>query len=84
MFEIIKYDSYAKNADFGNFPVEYKQECFSKLPIDCLTDNKVERLKVSLIKQSLDNRRYKSNPWDNNSDDLPFDGDESLISGRQL
>ena len=34
---------------------------FTKLPIYCLTDKIVERLKVSSIERSLDNRIYKSN-----------------------
>ena len=46
---------------------------FIKLPIDRLTHNSIEMLKVSLIKLLLDNRRYKSNPQNANSDDLPFD-----------
>ena len=56
---------------------------FTKLPIDCLTKNILERLKVSSIKRSLDNRRYEINPQNSNFDDLPFDGDERLIA-RQL
>ena len=51
-----------------------------KLPIYCLTYNKVESLKVSLIKLSFDNRIYKSNPRNADFDDLPFDGNEKLIT----
>ena len=37
-------------------------------------------LKVSSIKQSLDNGIYKSNLQNAYFDELPFDGDERLIS----
>ena len=60
--------------------MEYKQRFLSERPIYCLTNNKVERLKVCLIKQSLDNRIYDSNPRNADFDDLSFDGDESLIT----
>ena len=53
---------------------------FTKWPIDSVTDNSAERLKVSLTKQLLDNRIYDSNPRNDNLNDLPFDGDESLIN----
>ena len=43
-------------------------------------NNIVERLKVSSIKRSLDNIIYVSKPQNNDFDDLPFDGDERLIS----
>ena len=57
---------------------------FTKWPIDCLTNNSVERLKVCSIKQLLDNRIYESNPWNANFDDLTFDGDDRLISRQWL
>ena len=65
-------------------PIEYKQRLFASITIYCLIYNKLERLKVSLITQSLDNRIYKSNPQIDNFDDLPFYGDEMLIDGRVL
>ena len=34
---------------------------FAKQPVNHLTNNSVERLKVGSIKRSLDNRRYESN-----------------------
>ena len=55
-----------------------------KLPIDCLTDNIVERLKVSLTKQCFDNRIYEGNTQNYDFNDLSFDGDERLITRRQL
>ena len=58
IFENIKYDSYPQDNDFNDLPIEYEQRLFPKLPIYCLTNNIVEMLKVSLIKQSLDNRIY--------------------------
>ena len=56
----------------------------TSLPIYHLTDNKVQRLKFSLIKRSLYNIRYERNPWNANFDDLTFDGDESLLARRRL
>ena len=41
-------------------------------------------LKVSLIKWSLDNIIYESNPLNANFGYLPFDGSESLIPGWQI
>ena len=79
-FESIKYGSYPQNSGFGNFPIVYKQRLLTKRPIDNLTDNKVEELKVSTIKLLLDNRGYQSNPRNANFDGLPFDGDEKLIN----
>ena len=64
--------------------VEYKKMLFTKQPIDSLTDNSVERLKVNLTKQSLDNRIYKSNPQNSNFGDLPFDSDERWIDRQRL
>ena len=48
---------------------------FTKQPIDSLTNNIVERLKVILIKLSFDNIIYENNPRNDDFDDLPFDGD---------
>ena len=39
-------------------------------------------LKVTSMKQSFDNRIYKINPKNANFDDLPFDGDKTLITIR--
>ena len=52
----------------------------TKWPIDSVTDNSAERMKVSLTEQSLNNRIYDRNPRNDNLNDLPFDGDESLIN----
>ena len=58
---------------------------FTKLPIYRLTNNIVERPKVSSIERSLDNRIYERNPRNADFDaDLPFDGDESLIDIRRI
>ena len=57
---------------------------FTKRPIDSLTDNIVEGLKVLFIRRLLDNRIYKSNPQNANFYYLPFDGNESLIARRRL
>ena len=46
---------------FDHLPIEYEHFLFTKIPINCLTDNRVERLKVSPIERSLDNRIYKIN-----------------------
>ena len=50
----------------------------------CLTDNIVESLKASLIKKLFDNRRYKSNPWNDDFGDLRFDGGKRFITRRQI
>ena len=55
-----------------------------KLPIDILTDYIVERSKVSLIKVSFDNIIYESNPQNVDFDDLPFDGNELLITWQKI
>ena len=52
----------------------------SKLPIDILTDDIVKNLKVSLIERQFDNYMYVSNSPNANFDDLPFDGDQRLIT----
>ena len=83
LFEHIKYGIYPQNADFYDAPIEYKKRLFTQQTIYCLTDNKLERLKVSLTKWSLDNRRHKSNHQNDDFYDLPFDGDEMMIA-RQL
>ena len=70
----------SSNSDFDDLLIEYKQSLFTKLPIGSLTNNIVEWLKVSSIEWSLDNRIYKSNPLNDNFDDLPFDDDERLIA----
>ena len=80
LFEKIKYGSYPQNADFYDLPIEYKETLFKERPIYCLTNNKVERLKVSSIEGSIDNRKYESSPQNDNFYDLPFDGDERLIA----
>ena len=57
---------------------------FTKLTIDSLTDNTVEKLKVSSIGKSLDNITYESNPQKANFVDLPFDGDQRLLPGWKI
>ena len=57
LFEKIKYYRCSKNSFFDGLSIEYKQRLFTKQPIDCLTDNKVVKLRVSFIKLYLDNRR---------------------------
>ena len=53
---------------------------FKKRPIDHLTDNIVEKLKVSFIEWFLDNIICESNNLNVDFNDLPFDGDEGLIT----
>ena len=53
--------------------------CFTKTPIYRLTDNSVERLKVSFVELSVDNRIYERNHSNADFDDLPFDDNERLI-----
>ena len=57
---------------------------FTKLPIDCLTNDMVDILKVSLIKKILDKWMYVINPWYYDLSDVPFDDDERLIAKRQI
>ena len=57
---------------------------FVEVPIYIVTNNIVERLKVSSIKISLDKRLYESNPQNANFDDFPFDGDERLIGRKWI
>ena len=80
MFQNIKYGSYPWNFDFNELPIEYKQRLFTKLPIDHLRDNIVERFKVSSIKQSFDNRIYESNTQNFDFGELLFGGDEQFIT----
>ena len=56
MFDNINYHTYPWNADFDDLPIEYEQKLFKKLPIDHLTANIVERLKVNSINRYSDNR----------------------------
>ena len=56
----------------------------TKWPIDSVTDNSAERLKVNLIEPLLDNIICKSNPQNYDFGDLHFGGDERLISRRWL
>ena len=41
-------------------------------------------MKVNSIKWSFDNRIYESNHQNDDFDDLPFDGDEILITGQPI
>ena len=66
-----------KIVDFDYLPIEYEQRVSTKVTIDCLTNNRVEKLKVSLIEQLFDNVIYESNPQNVDFDDLPFNDDES-------
>ena len=84
MFENIKYGNYPRNSDFDDSPIEYEQRLFTKQPINFLDSNIVESLKVSLIKLSLDNIIYKSNPWNADFYDLPFGGGERFIVRRLI
>ena len=51
---------------------------------DCLTDNIIERLKFCLVTILFNNLMYESNPQNADIDDLPFGGDELLITIQQL
>ena len=53
---------------------------FTKQPIDNLTDNSVERLKVNTIKLSLDSLMYEISPRNAEFDDLFFVGDGRLMA----
>ena len=64
--------------------IEYEQKKFIKRPIGCSTNNTVERLKDSRIELSYDKLMYVSNLRSADFDDLPFDGDESLITKRRI
>ena len=67
-----------------DLPIEYKQSLLTKLPIDCLTNNKVEELKNSSIKWLLYNIIYESNPQNADFGYLPFYGGERLIARWRL
>ena len=83
-FGNIKYGSYPRNVDSDDLTIEYEQMLFTKWTIDRLTDNIVENFNVSSIKQSFDNRIYESNTQNAYLYDLPFGGDERLITRKQL
>ena len=57
---------------------------FTKWSIDCLTDDIIERLKVSLIERLFDNIIYESNHKNATFDDLPIYDDEILITRRWI
>ena len=57
---------------------------FTKRPIDCLTNNIIERLKVGSIERSFDNIVYEINPLNADICDFPFDGDERLFIRRRI
>ena len=80
----MEYVSYPWNADFDELPNEYEKILFTRQPIDYLTDNIVERLKVSLIGQFFDNIIYESNHQNSNLDELSFDGGERLITRQRI
>ena len=61
-FREIKVWKLSPNATFDDLPIEYKKGLFKKRPIDSLTDNIVETLKVILVKILFDNWMYVSNP----------------------
>ena len=52
--------------------------------MDFLTNNIVERLKVSPIKRSFDNIIYESNYRKDNFGYLHFDGDQRLITRQRI
>ena len=78
------YGSYLLNVDFNDLPIEYKQRLFTKQPIDRLTNDIVEKLKVSSIRRSFHNIIYESNPQNSDFYYLPFDGDERSITRRRI
>ena len=57
---------------------------FTKLPIDHLTNNIVEMLKVSFIGLLFDNLKCLIIPRNTNFDDLPFDFYQRLITRRRI
>ena len=63
---------------------EYEQKLFKKKPTDHLNDNKVETLKVCLIKLFFDKWMYVSNPQNSDFGDLTFYVYQRLIVGRQI
>ena len=80
----MKYGNYPQNIYFNDLPIEYEQRLFTKWPIDGLSDNILERLKVSLTNQLFDNRMYESSPQNSDFVDFNFDGDQRLISGQLI
>ena len=56
-----------------------KNKGCSHKKIHGLTNNIVERFRVSLIGQSFYNWMYENNPLNANFDDLHFDGDQRWI-----
>ena len=83
-FDNQEYGSYPWNTYFGDWPVEYKQRLFTKLPIDNLTNNIVENLIFSSIKLLFDNWMYKINPQNDDFNDFYFDGDDRFITRQQI
>ena len=57
---------------------------FTKKPMDRVTDNILERLKVSSIERSFDKIMYEINPRNSDFVYLPFYGDQRLIAGKRL
>ena len=56
------------------------KDCSQNYKYIFLTNNIVERLKVSLIELLFYNLMYVSNIQNADSDDLPFDGDQRFIT----
>ena len=67
-FDDIKYGSCPQNYGLGDLPIEYELRLFPKLPIDFLTSNIIERLKVGSVEQSFYNKIYEINPQNNDFD----------------
>ena len=65
---------------FNDLPIQYEQRLFTKTPIDNLTDNILETLKISSINQPFDDRIYEINTQNADFNDLPFNGDERLTT----
>ena len=83
-FDNIIYESNPQNVDFDDLPFDGNELLITWQKIYCFTNNIIERLKVSSIKQLLYNIMYKINPRNSDFDDLPFDGDERLVAIRWL
>ena len=58
--------------------------CFTKRSIDSLTNNIVERSKVSSIKILFDNLKCVSNPWNAKFSESTFYGNQRLITRQQI
>ena len=56
----------------------------TRQPIDSLTDNILERLKVSSIERFFDNLEYVINPWNANVYYLAVHYDQRLINRRSM